>query len=313
MAKRRKKKKSHRLYAFIVIFLAFAILAMTVVLLFYIQNIDVKGNEYTEDKVILESVQNDKLSVNSLYLLAKYRFMKYEVPKSLNSVKIRMINPWTVRVIVEEKAIIGCCMEDDTYIYFDKEGTVVLKEEAKREGVPYIEGVSIEKPDLYKKMKMEDKKLLSAVLNVAQDVKKFELSPDQILCTESGIELYFGSVRVILGKNVTTKKMAQIAPILAKLEGRAGTLHLEHFEDESSTIPFKEDPPAVEEGTDDGSEDGSYDYEDDSYDDYFDGYDYDEDYGYDYDDDYSYDYDEDYSYDYDEDYSYDYDDDYSYE
>ena len=79
---------------------------------------------------------------------------------------------------------------------------------------------------------------------------------------KDGIEMQFGSIRVILGKSVTTEKVAQITPILAKLEGKEGTLNLEHFEDESSVIAFTEDIPedtdtAGEEYTA-GSVSGSY-------------------------------------------------------
>lgn len=57
------------MYALIIILLGVAIIAVSVYLLFYVQGIEIKGNEYTADKVILESVQKDKYSVNSLYLI----------------------------------------------------------------------------------------------------------------------------------------------------------------------------------------------------------------------------------------------------
>ena len=126
MAKRRRRKKSHRLYALIVIILGIVIIAVSMYLLFYVQRVEIKGNDYTEDKVILESVQKDKYSVNSLYLIVKYRFMEYEVPGSLISMKVGLKNPWTVKVTVKEKPIIGFIYEDDNYVYFDKTGTVVL-------------------------------------------------------------------------------------------------------------------------------------------------------------------------------------------
>ncbi len=266
MARRRKKRrKSHRLYALIVIILGIAIIAASIYLLFYVQGIEVKGNDYTEDKVILESVQKDKYSVNSLYLLIKYRFKEYEVPGSLTSIKVGLKNPWTVKIMVKEKPIIGYITEDDNYVFFDKTGTVVLKSRELREGVPGIEGADVGETKLYKPLKIKDEKLLKAILDVAQEVKNYDLQPDRIVCAEDGIELYFGSVRVVLGMNVTTEKMAQITPILAKLEGRAGTLNLRYFEDETNVIAFTADPPedsAVEEGEDTAGGDGSDDSED---------------------------------------------------
>lgn len=264
MARRKKKKrKSHRLYALIVIILGIAIVAASIYLLFYVQEIEVKGNDYTENKVILESVQKDKYSVNSLYLLIKYRFREYEVPGSLTSIKIGLKNPWTVKVMVKEKPIIGYIMEEDNYVFFDKAGTVVLKSRELREGIPGIEGAKAGETKLYKTLKIKDEKLLKAILNVAQEVKNYNLQPDRIVCAEDGIELYFGSVRVVLGMDVTTEKMAQITPILEKLEGRAGSLNLRNFKDETNVIAFTADPPedtGEEEGEDSSDDDGSNDY-----------------------------------------------------
>lgn len=259
--RRRKRRRSHRLYALIIIVLGVAIIAISVYLLFYVQGIEIKGNEYTEDKVILESVQKDKYSINSLYLVVKYRFMEHEVPGSLTSIKVGMRNPWTIKITVKEKPIVGYITEDEEYVFFDKTGTIVLKGSERIEGVPGIEGVNVGESKLYKPLNLKDEKLLEAVLNVAQEVKNYQLEPDKIVCMSDGIELYFGSVRVVLGMDVTTEKMAQITPILAKLEGRAGTLNLKNFMDESNVIPFTADLP----GDDTGGQDGGDTSGDDEY------------------------------------------------
>lgn len=276
------------MYALIIIVLGVAIIAISVYLLFYVQRIEIKGNEYTEDKVILESVQKDKYSINSLYLVVKYRFMEHEVPGSLTSIKVGMRNPWTIKITVKEKPIVGYITEDEEYVFFDKTGTVVLKGRERIEGVPGIEGVNVGESKLYKPMNLKDEKFLEAILNVAQEVKNYQLEPDKIVCVSDGIELYFGSVRVALGMDVTTEKMAQITPILAKLEGRAGTLNLRNFMDESNVIPFTADLPGDDTGEQDGGDtsgegeysedegddeyledDGDDEYlEDDSYDEY---------------------------------------------
>ncbi|MDO4311469.1 MAG: hypothetical protein Q4C52_00105 [Eubacteriales bacterium] len=282
MAKRRRKK-SHRLYALIVILLGIAIIAATFLLLFYVQKIEVKGNEYTEDKVIIESVQEDRFSFNSMYLLIKYRFAKHDVPGSLTSMKVSLKNPWTVKITVQEKPIIGYLYESDNYVFFDKEGMVVLKGREMIAEVPCIEGIDIGKTKLYEPLQVKSEKLLKAILSVAQEVENFELKPDRIVCTDEGIELYFGNIRVMLGTDINTEKMAQISPILAKLEGRAGTLHLEHFESETNSITFTADSPAEDSeadtadepsGADDGGDDVSSDdgYSEESEDDdYYDG------------------------------------------
>ena len=105
---RTNKKKGHRVYALIVIILGLIIIAMTVLLLFYVQKIEVEGNEYTSSQEIVEMAEKDPYAVNSLYLLVKYHFLRYEMPGSLESMSVSMKNPWTVKFKVKENT--GICI-----------------------------------------------------------------------------------------------------------------------------------------------------------------------------------------------------------
>lgn len=254
--RRRRRKKNHRVYAFVTLILAIAIIVIGFGLLFYVQKIEVSGNDYTEEKTITETMQKDTLSFNSVYLLVKYRFLKHDTPKSLDSMKVSLKNPWTVKVTVKEKAIIGYLDENGEYAYFDKEGKIVLKSTELQEGVPGIEGIDASSTKLYQKIKVKSDKLLQAILDVAVEVKNYNLTPDRIVYEDDGINLYFGDICVQLGTDVTTEKMAQISPIIAKLAGKSGVLHLEHYEDDSNVITFSEES-AEDTSEDTSSEDGS--------------------------------------------------------
>ncbi len=85
--RRRRRKKSHRVYAFFVIVLGLAIIVLAVLLLFHVQKIEIEGNEYCADKEIVEAVQNDRFSTNSLYVVGKYFLGKGEKPACLDSMK----------------------------------------------------------------------------------------------------------------------------------------------------------------------------------------------------------------------------------
>ena len=75
MAKNRKKK-SHRIYAFFVLTLGIMIIVLSMLLLFHIQKIEVKGNNYCTDKEIVDLAKNDRFSNNSLYVLENIRWEK---------------------------------------------------------------------------------------------------------------------------------------------------------------------------------------------------------------------------------------------
>ena len=74
--KRKDKKKKHHAYALIVLILAAAIIILGTVLLFYIQKVEVSGNEYCDSQEIVECVQNDKLSKNSRMYWQSIRWAK---------------------------------------------------------------------------------------------------------------------------------------------------------------------------------------------------------------------------------------------
>ena len=251
--RRRRKKKSHRIYAFIVLFLGLAIIAAVIFLLFYVQKIEVKGNDYVTEKEIIETVQNDDFSVNALYILGKYALGKGKTLPCLEQMKVRLKAPWSVKIEVKEKPIVGYIQNGELYDYFDKEGLVVLESSALIEGVPYIEGIGLGEVKLYEHLRSKNTRIFEQILETSREITKHDLKPDRIVCEEDVICLYVGRIRIRLGKNVSAVQIAQIAPILEKIGDKEGTLHLENYSEVQGTITFEEgafpqDIPAEVEG-----------------------------------------------------------------
>lgn len=236
----RRKKKGHRLYALTVIILGIAIIIMSIVVFFYVQKIEITGNEYTKDSEIIEVIQEDPAGVNSLYVLGKYLLKKYEMPGSLESTQIRLTAPWALKVTVKEKPIVGYVYDEEGYVFFDREGVAVCKGREMIEGVPQLEGIELKKAPLYEEIKCSEEKLFKMALDLLEEIKIYELSPDRIVCANGELYLYFGEVCVALGNTISTEKVAQIKPIVRNLEGQSGTLHLEFYENESSTVTFNQ-------------------------------------------------------------------------
>lgn len=263
-----KKKKGHRLYAFTVLVLGIAIIVLSIIVFFYVQKIEITGNEYTKDVEIIEIIQEDPASVNSLYVIGKYKLNKYDMPGSLESVKITLTSPWALKVTVKEKPIVGYIYDDDGYVYFDKDGLVVCKGREVIEGVPQLEGIEVKKAALYKTVNCGQKELFEAALELMKEVQVYELIPDRIVCENGELYLYFAEVCVAIGNSVSTEKIAQIKPIVEKLEGQSGTLHLEFYENESSTVTFNkgefpgqekaEEEPPLEENADEDTDEEVY-------------------------------------------------------
>lgn len=237
--KKRRKKKTHKVYAFFVLLLGCIIIVVAVFLLFYVQKITVKGNEYTTEREIIEAVRSDRYSVNTLYILGKYALGKGEVPPCLERMKVRMEAPWSLKVTVEEKPIAGYIQNGEKYAYFDKEGLVVFESAALIEGLPYIEGIDVGEIKLYQHLKSDDTRIFEQILTASKEAAKYELSSAKVICEGDEICLYIGRIRVCLGKNVSAEQIAQIPPILEKLGDREGILHLENYSQMGGTITFE--------------------------------------------------------------------------
>ena len=152
--KKKKKKRKHRVYAFSVLLFAFLIFVLGIFILFHVQKVEVKGNDYCSTEEIVKSVQNDKYSVNGLYVLAKYKLGYGKQPDCFESIKVSLKNPWTLKITVQEKERIGYVMDSDgKYYYFDQDGMVVDVEEAPVDGIPLVDGMDPDELKLYHKLK----------------------------------------------------------------------------------------------------------------------------------------------------------------
>lgn len=274
-----KRQKRDRIRSLLRMFLTTIAVIVIFFLLFYVRRIEVTGCGYTNQKEIARWYAADKLSWNSVTYLVKYKLGKVEFPSYLDDAKMEMKNPWTLRVKVKEKPIVAYALVGTENVYFDKDGLVVLKKNDIIENVPCIEGLDIKKAALYEKLDVGDKDVFKAIQSVAEGLTDNELAPDRIVSSGSEIMLYFGNICVQLGSNNFLDKIGQIKPILERLNGQEGILHLEHygqgtsvisFEKPAETVPVQENDTNDQElntddqqdGEDTDSEGGQYDEED---------------------------------------------------
>lgn len=157
----------------------------------------------------------------------------------LDELKVSLKAPWHIRITVKEKQIVGCIYDKKDYSYFDKEGLVVEKRKNPISGVPYVEGIKVNKVEEYGRLKGKEAGIFEEVLETTQGLKKYDLSAKKIVYKKENIYVYIKNIRVNLGNNVTSVKIAQIAPILEELGDKSGTLHLEKYSEEQDTVAFK--------------------------------------------------------------------------
>jgi len=233
-----KRKKTHRLYAAIVLTLGVVIICLAIVLLFYVQRIEIKGNQYCSDQEIAAAIQNDKCSINTLYVVAKYAMGKGEIPVSVENMDVKLKNPWTLSVNVKEKQIIGYIEKKKKRVFFDKEGVVVLYGYAVMPDIPQVKGVNFKNVKLYQQLKCDVPDIFEKIYLTTEELQKQELAVDRFVFSKNRMYVYIGKTRVSLGTDITTEKLSQIQPILKKLKKKKGTLHLENYSAGNETITF---------------------------------------------------------------------------
>lgn len=240
--KKRRKKKSrfgYYLYAVIMLILTLANITVATFLLTYVQDIQVTGTEYSEEQDVIDWIEEDPLTANSIYAGLKYKLGSYTLPTYLESVSVGWNAPWKLWVKVQEKEIIGCILSDNVYVYFAEDGTVLVKGSDIIDGIPVVEGLEAENIKLYEKLEIGNEKVFSYVISISEEMKQVELSPNRLVWEDDSMNLYFDEICVQLGKLNFDEKLIQLPPILEELEGRKGTLHLEHYNEMSSSISFE--------------------------------------------------------------------------
>lgn len=241
--KGRRRIRKRTIYAIILVIMLISLFMIGFLLLFQVKKIEVYGNRYLSNQEIADWMEEDELSTNSVYLMIKYHLMDYKLLPAMEDVKVSMKNPWTMKVTVTEKRIVGYIEFGDDCVYFDKDGIVLAQTTEWWDDVPCIEGLAVDKVSLYEELPVskENKKVFENLLEMSQSLKKYELAPDRIVCNDDGLYLFFGKVCVVLGDDNFGDKIAQIPPILAKLGEQGGTLHLENYGETNTTVSFDKD------------------------------------------------------------------------
>lgn len=260
-SKKKKKGFGYYLYAVVVLLLTITNITLAILLLTHVQEIEVKGANYSEKSDIIEWFQEDTLTRNSLYSFWKIKSGSYEMPIYLDDIRLSFRAPWKIQLTVTEKEILAGMLYGDSYLYFNKEGLVMTTSTEPLEGIQIIEGLVIVHNseeavvNQFDQLKMLDEDIYIIIEKILAALDDTKLEPDRIVWEENSMNLYFGEICVQLGKTNFDEKMTQLSPILEKeeLQGKAGILHMENYSETSNTISFEPNQAETEEDSGDQS------------------------------------------------------------
>ena len=277
---RKLNKKVKRIIISSILFLL-CVGILSFILIFHVENVEVMGNtRYTEDEM-KEMVLTGPFASNSLIISWLKGNQKTEDIPFVNSYKVERISNHKIRIIVNEKQIIGYVRYESSFMYFDKDGYVVesgsavvededgqaevikpekvevikpepVEEDTKTKeatyqvavkDVPLIEGLNVGKVVVGKQLTVENTNVFNTILGITRMVEKFQIQPDKVVFDEEyNITLIYDNIRVSLGQdNLLEEKITRAAAILPKLTGQSGVLHLEDYTDGMTNIIFSVD------------------------------------------------------------------------
>ncbi len=262
----RRKEQIFRIRGVMIATVLGILLGILSTVIFTVQNVEVEGNTLYSSELISEQILNDDFSWNTIYVYVKYRLFDTEDIPFVDTMEIRMTGPHSLHITVYEKGIMGYFYINGIgeNVYFDKDGFVVETSSQVIEGVPQIVGLDCDEVVLYEKLPI-DSTMLSGILTLTKTLEREDLVPDTITYGVTNAPLLtYGDVQVTIGSTSDlTQKVARLAEILPTLSGSSGTLHMENWTEESTSIVFdSSDITTVEETTEDTTEESTEDTED---------------------------------------------------
>lgn len=126
---------------------------------------------------------------------------KLEIPFIAKTV-IDIKWPSTINITVYEKSIIGYVHYYGSYMYFDKDGTVVESSCQLIDGIPEIKGLTYNHIVLNEKLDVNVPEVFGAIMDLKQYLDKYNIDIDEIdVDDELQLSVKIGKIKVLLGND----------------------------------------------------------------------------------------------------------------
>ena len=205
--------------------------------------IEYEGNtRYTEEE-LTNYIFGGKYNVNTLiYYFFTSKSDKAVIP-FVQDYEVSVDWPNKFKITVYEKSIIGYIRYMGYNLYFDKDGIVVDSSKDVLEGVPEVVGMDYKNVVLHSKLEVEDDRVFGILLELVQLCQKYSLDVDKVFFDHNyDVVMYVGDIKIMLGNSSTiTEKIYEVSQMMPQMQGLSGTLHMENFNEDTSSIIFKKD------------------------------------------------------------------------
>lgn len=216
-----------------------AILLLSCHLVYITQDIHVVNNVLIEDYEVLAWLAEDDFTDNALYTWIKYNFFEEEFPVQVEDVIVKFKRPWSLVFTIIDKTLVGGALVEEEFVYYDREGVVLLKSVEQLEDILFFEGFMVESAELYEKIPVEDIEVFDNMVELSVLLDSEGLALDELRHEENNIIAKFAGIEIMFGSGNYELKIKQLEPILQELEGQEGVLDLKNYQSSDDMITFK--------------------------------------------------------------------------
>lgn len=200
---------------------------------FQLKNITVTGSMHYSDVEIIQRLLNTKVDNNTLifYLNNKY-FEEIKIP-FVEKMSFEWVDINSISIKVYDKKITGCIEFMGDYLYFDKDGIIVESTSKRIEGIPLVNGLKYQKIVLSEKLEVQKEELFDVILNLTQQIEKYELDVDIIsFNNEYEVSLDLGDIKALIGRRSTYDEiLSKLKNIIIEAKGKKLTIDMRGDQD----------------------------------------------------------------------------------
>ncbi|MCI9126464.1 MAG: hypothetical protein HFG28_04630 [Eubacterium sp.] len=232
--RRRRLKKGVKI--FLIGFSALIALIMIVMFGFQLQNVKISLDlgQYTSQEV--KSYMDAKGIDNTLLFWLKNKTGHSVRLELLEEYDVKILSPFSAKIIGYEKKLKGFVQKDDMNYYFDENGSVLKISQDKIKDIPVVDGLEVKGLKIYEKIKVTDKKSLQSLLDVTSSIEKYSFPVKRIKINSSNeVTIYIKKVQVQLGKTMNLdKKLEALNDMYSKVIQQSGILNMKYASEDGS-------------------------------------------------------------------------------
>lgn len=205
--------------------------------------IEYEGNTRYTDAEITNYIFGGKYNVNTLiYYFFTSKKEKAVIP-FVQDYEVTVDWPNKLKITIYEKSIIGYISYMGFNLYFDKDGIIVDSSKEVLKGIPQVVGIDYSNVVLHSKLDVDDEKIFSILLDVVQLCEKYSIEIDKVFFDNNKeVIIYVGNIKIMLGDTATiTEKIYEVSQMMPQMQGLSGTLHMENYKEDTTSIIFKKD------------------------------------------------------------------------